>query len=89
MLKIDDLKYTTKYGEEGMLPMWYLLGTKEELEAAKSVIINAEPVVHEEEDFVIDNREFTSEEFEEIEVMIACGYTFDAACQRQLLKERS
>lgn len=88
MLTVKDLKYTTKDGEEGMMPMWYLLRTKEELEAAKKIVINAEPIAFEESEFVIENREFTRSEFAEIEAMIACGYTFDAACQRQILKGR-
>ena len=89
MLTLYSLEYTTKNGEEGMLPTWYLLGTEEELEAAKEVVINAEPAVYEDEELVIDDSEFTEEELAEIEAMIACGHTFDSACQRQLLKGRS
>ena len=89
MVTYEDLKYTTSYGQEAYLPTWYLLRSAEEIEEAKTLLINAEPAEEVNEEFVIEDREFTSEEFAEIEAMIACGYTFDAACQRQLLKERS
>ena len=89
MLTIDNLRYTTKSGEEGMLPTWYLLRTPEEVEEAKTLLINAEPTVYTGDDFVIEDREFTPAEFAEIAAMMSCGYSFDAACQRQLLKERS
>jgi hypothetical protein len=91
-MTIEDLKYVTKSGEVGYLPMWYLTGTPEEVEEAKAVVINAKPTTFDLSETVIpetviDDREFTTEEFQEIEAMIACGLTFDSACQRQIQLE--